>query len=604
MITEKLTPEELSFCENFYNPLCLAETLFSNYDSLSEFKENLTEIRMYQIPMLSFSPILDDNIKGLSTKEKFELKKGADEIYNFGGRRFGKSLIGEKIDICLSMLYADNCWTVFSSADAIHLADILDCITKAVDFHPLLRAYKMRFRASPKYDLQCKNGYLLQSVNQNIASKDSGKQWYGKHCQVQILEESSLENSASYDKRKDAISELGVVIRSSGMTNFTRFTPAGKAYYDPNNKSKILNLPQYVNVLFDDKEDKERQIEFGGRDSPLYKIFVQGSVIEDGISEFQMDRIEPYVDDKQDLKVFEIKKEAFPYFKNLIVVERPTNAERIFISADVGDGSGGSEILIHSEIGNKYNYLYRISLYSLTDLEQYEIFDYLIQKLSANVVALDNGDGTGRAIYRRLEKKYPSANLVSYRGGEKIGVDWKKDDKGKVLLENGKPVMLDEFMSEFSIRHLKSLLYTGRIQMPTDHKYLNQLNSVISRTVGTRTVYACISATGDHIIDAHKVFATAIWLKKDFNSTPKLSVDSGLGACSWSRQPRMNIDKNKWQLKLNNKEILEISKEDYLGGMNKFLQNELIRYSLENKKDLLEYLQNQITKLDELYCKD
>jgi len=161
--------------------------------------------------------------------------------------------------------------------------------------------------------------------------------------------------------------------------------------------------------------------------------------------------------------------------------------------------------------------------------------------------------------------------------------------------------MLDEFMSEFSIRHLKSLLYTGRIQMPTDHKYLNQLNSVISRTVGTRTVYACISATGDHIIDAHKVFATAIWLKKDFNSTPKLSVDSGLGACSWSRQPRMNIDKNKWQLKLNNKEILEISKEDYLGGMNKFLQNELIRYSLENKKDLLEYIQNEIQRLDKLH---
>ena len=310
MIQEKLTQEELVFCENFYNPLCLAETLFSNYDSLSEFKENLCEIRMYQIPMLSFSPILDVNIKELSPKEKFELRKGADEIYNFGGRRFGKSLIGEKIDICLSMLYADNCWSVFSSADAIHLADILDCITKAVDFHPILHAYKMRFRASPKYDLQCKNGYLLQSVNMNIASKDSGKQWFGKHCQVQILEESSLENSASYDKRKDAISELGVIIRSSGMTNFTRFLPSGKAFYDPKNKNKILNLPQYVNALFDDKEDNERQQEFGGRDSPLYKIFVKGEVIEDGISEFQIDRIEPYIDDKVELKVFEIKKKT------------------------------------------------------------------------------------------------------------------------------------------------------------------------------------------------------------------------------------------------------------------------------------------------------
>ena len=599
MIQEKITQEEIDFMLAWHYPPCLAESLFSNFDNLTECKDNFGSLRPYQYPMLSFESTIDTSDKTLTPREKFDLRKGVGEIYNFGARRYGKSLITEKIDICLSMVNDDNMWSGFASADQIHLQDILDVVTRAVSYHPILRMWKQRMRASPKYEITARNGWLLHSVNMNIAAKDSGSQFFGKHFQKLWIEEASMENDKAYDKRKDAVSELGAIIRSSGMTNFTKFTPAGRAFYDSENKSKILNLPQFVNPLFDDKEDKIRQKEYGGRDSVAYRVFVSGEVCEDGLSEFDIQRIQPYINERTPLKVFEVKKEAFGYFQNIIVVERPTNAERIFIAADIGDGAGGSEIIILSEIGNKYNYLYRISLYNLKDDEQYEIFDWLIQKLQANVVSLDCGDGTGRAIMRRIEKKYPKDGLVRYAGMEKIGVDFKKDEKGAVIIEDGKPALLEEFMSEWSVRFLKVLLYEGRVNIPQDYKFIKQLNSMISRVVGSRTVYACVSEDGDHVIDAWKVFSTAVWLKKDFNSTPVLSTPRGVGACNWATKRKVNKELEEF---IKNKEKIECTAEEYK-AVHQHLVNASMKANVTNNKELLGYLSNEIIRLNEIFKK-
>ena len=601
MLTEKITADELEFMQNFNTPVCLAESLFSCLDNLSENKDTLSSLRIYQYPMLSSEPFVDTEMPGLTEKEKFELRKGAGDLYNYGGRKFGKSLVTEKIDICLSMLYDDNFWCGFSSADAIHLQDILDVVTRGITFHPILKMFKRRFRASPKYELEAKNGWLLQGINMNVASKDAGRQWFGKHVKKLWIEEASLETDKAYDKRKDSLSELGAVLRLSGMTNFTRFTPAGKAFYEPEHKNQLLNLPQSVNPTFDEKEDKNRQKEYGGKDSLAYRIFVDGDVVEDGISEFDISRIEPYIDSKVDLKVFEIKKEAFQYFRNLIVVARPPNAERIFIASDIGDGAGGTEIGIFAELKNKFYYLYRIALYSLKDDEQTEIFDFLIQKLQANVIGIDCGDGTGRAIYRRLEKKYSKDNLVYYAGVEKVGIDFLKNDNGLIVLKDGKPVFVEEFMSEWSVRHLKSILYEGRLLMPNDFKFEKQINSVIARTVGTRTVYACVSEDGDHVFDMFKVFAMSVWLKKDFNATPKLgSQNGGLGAMNYDTMIAEERMKNLIEAIATHKPIT-CTIEEYHRCIAKFINDAYQLAEIRNDKEAMKYYNGEIRRLALLF---
>jgi hypothetical protein len=180
------------------------------------------------------------------------------------------------------------------------------------------------------------------------------------------------------------------------------------------------------------------------------------------------------------------------------------------------------EIIIHSEIDNKYNYLYNIVLYNLSTPEKQEILDFLIIKLKANVIGLDCGDGEGRAIYSWLELKYPKDNLVYYDGSMKLEVDFEYEENKDIKIEKGEVVYKKEYMSEFSVQHLIEMLYAGRIRIPEDYKFDSQFSVVMRFVTGTRVKYKCVSQTGDHLFDAYKVFAIAVFLKKDFNATPQI----------------------------------------------------------------------------------
>jgi len=136
--------------------------------------------------------------------------------------------------------------------------------------------------------------------------------------------------------------------------------------------------------------------------------------------------------------------------------------------------------------------------------------------------------------------------------------------------------------------------------MPTDYKFKKQINSVISKTTGTRTMYATVD--GGHVFDAFKVFALGQWIKKDFNATPKLgNSNNSIGVSSWTKPKQMNIDKIKWRKIIENKEELQITKEEYIKGFKYFLILERVRFSLEGKIELFNYLENEIKRLEKSY---
>lgn len=538
----KITEEELEFMESWHTPRCLIESLFSNFDNLIEFdEERFGSIRLYQFPMVSDEPLIDFETTAkyynFNKKQSFKLRKIVADIYNFGARKYGKSLMTLKTDVPISMLHDEGFWCGFSSIDSIHL-EILDKIKDAIQHHPILNLWKQRLKGAPKYKFVAKNGWQLDGINMNLKSKDPGSYFFGKHVHKLWGEEFSFETEEVYKKRKEAYSEQGAVLRLSGMTNFTKHTPAGRAFYRLSNKKKILNLPQYVSPEWDEEELQDRLEEYGGKDAPNFRIFVEGDIIEDGVSEFDIERIQQCYNKKSKIKRVEIKKEYYERFRDLIIVERPKNADRIFICADIGE-SAGSDIVILSEVDDNYNYLYDIVLYNLAHDEQVEIFKYLINKLEANVIGIDCGDGTGRAIYRELEKIYPKENLVWYDGSKKINVDFERDENNNVKIIKGQPVYRQEKMKEWSVTRLKTLLYGTRCRIPIDHKFDSQINSVISTKSGTNTIYVCISETGDHLFEAWRVFAIAQWLKKDFNQTkPITNQDWGIGATSWKKEPQ------------------------------------------------------------------
>ena len=508
-VLEKLSEEELSFLEALYYPIALTECLFSSYDNLTVMEETqLAHVRLGQIPLFSFEYIIDTDPL-IDEKANFQLRKGSGDVYALGGRLFGKTLCVEKLDFLNSvvLLGAEKCG--FSSYDAIHIRGVLEEIIQVLEHHPFFRIFEPEISRSPNYRFYFKTGYLLESINMNISGKKPGAQFFQKHLTRLYIEEASFETEQVYGQRRDSVSENGCVLRIAGMTNFTKYSPTGKIFYDLSQRGKLVNLPQYVNPKWDSAKREEAIKDFSGEQSINYRIFVKGEVVEDGVSVFDMERVRKNYDEHRTTKVFEINKKDLASFKSFVIVERPTNAENCFIYADIGE-SAPTEIGVIFKIGKKYRYVYNIVLYGLTDREQSEVFKWLARQLEANYIAIDTTDGTGRAIFRSLEEVFPKTNLIWVAFNEKLPVGFEKDDNGVLVLKDGKPVHKEEYVSEWSIKHLKDILYGDTMDLPLDYKLDQQLNSVISMQSGVRTVYSCVSEN-DHLFQAFQVFSIAHW---------------------------------------------------------------------------------------------
>ena len=541
MLLEKISEKELSFMEMWHTPRCLAECLFPDFDNFGRFEADKQDrLRLYQLPMLSNEALIDfkrtAKYHGLSKKEEFKLKKNVGNIFNFGARLYGKTLVSLKLDIALSSLYEKGLKSAFWSIDEKRLRGVLNDIKRAFEYHPVFRIWNLWLSFKPT--IQCygkKNYWSLKGINITLKGKSPGEQFYQLHVDKMWADEVSFETEEVFKKRRDSGGELGCIHRQAGMTNFVRNSPAGKSFYDPKNKKNIINLPRYANPYWGSEDLEDALTEFGGKEAPNFKIYVGGEIITDGVSEIDMDRVEGCYQKKKKIKRFELKKEQFKDFENLIVVERPKNADRIFICADIGE-SAGTDITIFSEVGNKYNYIYNIIAYNFTRKEQLKLFKWLIEKTEANIIGIDCGDAMGRNLSDDLEEAYTKDNVVRYAGATKLPVGFELNKKREVILKNGKPTVRLEYMSEWSVSRLKVLLYETRVNIPTDYKLNDQLQKIISTTSGTRKKYMCISESGDHLFSSFRVFAICEWLKHSFNDTPKMSSEWGSGASSWAKK--------------------------------------------------------------------
>ena len=522
MLLEKITPNELEFISEFYNPVALAECLFDDFDNLSAFTEDkLGNIRPYQFSMLSFEYLLDDDPR-LTTKENFKLREGAGNLYCFGGRKYGKTLLVEMVDMLVSMCLLEAEHVGFSSYDALHIRGILEKVIQALDVHPFFDTIlEPKINRSPNYHFYLRNGYTLDSVNMNLQSKSPGSQFFQKHFTRLYIEEASFETEEVNKKRLDSISENGCVTRLAGMTNFTKYSPVGRIFYDMKKKPWISNYPQTVSPKWDDTEKAKAVKEHGGEQSISYRVFVRGEVVEEGVAIFDMERVRKCYDDTRTVKHIEVNKQNYPNHKNVVIVERPKQASQCYISADIGE-SAPTEITIIFKIDEKYKYAYNVTLYNLTDKEQEVIFKYLYETLKGGFIGIDTTEGTGRAIFRSLGETLPAETLVWVGFNEKAPVDFDREENGTVIFEDGKPTYKEEYVSDWSVKRLKDLLYDGKMELPIDYKFDIQLNSVIAMVNATRTVYECV-AEEDHLFASFRVFAMAEW-QKEFSNVKPLTI--------------------------------------------------------------------------------
>jgi hypothetical protein len=910
MIT-KIKEPDLKVFQVLSHPISCAEILFHDFDALGMWDKNkFGKIRLYQYPMMSFDSLFLKD-KKLSDEKNWEIKNALAESYNLGGRLTGKTRISIIIDSVISTFNKVYNWLVISSYDKLHVQEIFEALINGFENHKILKIFNVRPLRSPNYKMNFANGCLLESVNMNVASKNPGGQFFGKHFDRHYMEESSFLTKEVSGKMLMAMSEKGCINRYSGMCTFTKTSPMGEIFFDLKNKKKIVNLPSYANPTWNDKKEADAIKEFGGKDcldenteiltddgwknieniskknkvvswdidnniskycninkiikydncqkmylyknqkvnfclsknhvlpiktekkgyrleklsniitnkvikksytlkdtsnclqcnkkldksyktkqkyfcsvgcknkytsqyeyypiehfyinqhmnwigiekeniniggttyfmddflaflgwfisegcvcaikekrglftwihwrisisqsknkqyiqeignilnrmklreyynngaytvtnkslgtwllencgkyaqnkkipkfvrhltirqinifldafnkgdgdgkrtqyytsssilakelqelifkighvssytfrkndisglytilesisdyknikinrnqiteiqyngkiwciqtnpyktifikrnkkcmwsgnSPGYQVQIEGKIIEGAESVFDIQRIrETYIKDRKGdaitIKSFEVNKESFFRYKEIVVVEKPNNAEFLGIYADIGEGGAPSEYIIISQTNKIYKYIYRITTFQLSPEEEKEFIKYLIELLCPNIIGLDNTSGVGKALISALIKDYPE-NVIPVSFNENIDIDYEKDKNGKYLTDKeGHYIFKQANVVDWSMQCLKDIFYSKKIQCYEDIKFDTQINNVIVGTTKQgKKLYGY--KTANHLFQAFQVFAIVHWQTEFKNIKPIIRRKPGHGA--------------------------------------------------------------------------
>lgn len=528
---EKIKKDDLIFFQTMSHPIACGEILFHDLDSLGSWdKEQYGKIRPYQYPMIAYDSLYLEDPK-LSKKENFEIKNGLAESYNLGGRLTGKSIIAIIEDSLIAIFNKTFTWAIIASYDALHVRSILEKIIHCLDNHAVMKLFNSHSLRSPTYKINIGNGTLLESVNMNITGKNPGGQFFGKHVDKMWIEEASFLTKEVSNKLFMSQSESGMISRFSGMTTFSKQAPMGKIFFDLRNKSKIVNVPSYVNNSWNDKKESDAIEEFGGRESVSYKVQIEGKIVEDSDTVFDIERIRECYNDKVEIKSFEITKEKFYKFKDMLFLDRLSNSTQVYLNSDIGEGSAPTEMTIIFKIEDKYKYEYNISLLRLSGDEQYDVFAYIIELLGIEIISTDTTSGLGKALMSRLTKKFgETRRFIWVSFNEKIKIDYEKDNKGNIVTDKeGKPEYKYEYITDWSIQRLKHLFYNKKMLCLTDYKLDLQFGGIIATTSGTRTIYG--SKVANHLFQAMQCFAVAEWMTEFENIKPVKRKKLGFG--SW-----------------------------------------------------------------------
>jgi len=521
-----ITNEEIEFLENFYDCTAMTECLIPENINSPQIWPNCQciTLRDYQLAMQNYSSIIADD-KELKKEEVVKLRKIVGDLYSIGARNLGKSL-ELWIDTILTVIHGVKEACV-ASFDDLHLSQVTDVITLYIESHKFLKVFHLSKETSRSqtvrkkpFKITTEHGTLVKGINEKVEGDSPGVGFHGLHFDYLNYEEFSYSSDDGAKKRVDSGNSLGYIERMSGIPDLCIGSPLGKIISNPKKKPWIWCLPQYVRQDYSDEMHKKLAEEHSGEQSVSFKLNVEAITLEGAYGFWDMARLkEASLKKKNRIKQFEIGKDTFNDFHNIIHVERLSGTETCYIMADMGFGSAPTEILIIFFDGKKYRYVYNITLYRLVRKEQAKIFHWLYKKLGGGFIAIDATSDDGETLEHVADLGIQRNHLLKIKLNENIEVGFQKDDEENVIIDNnGVPLMELQNSRQFAFKELERLMYGGTMEIPYDEKFLNQFTSTVAKqTKGMKTIYDNKSSA-DHLHSAFEIFAIARFLK-EFETT-------------------------------------------------------------------------------------
>jgi hypothetical protein len=259
--------------------------------------------------------------------------------------------------------------------------------------------------------------------------------------------------------------------------------------------------------------------------STSYRINVAADIIEGTQGAFDMQRLALNYTKKRVVKRFEITKDSFKNYKDILILEPIHNASATYVTSDVGD-SAATEITVFGKINNKYQLVYNITTYRLSLTKELpELMEYIFRKVEGNFMAVDSTI-MGKPVYEILADRL-NEKILDEKGNitkiikrvywvafnEDIVTGIQKDDKGYALKDRGGNILeKKEPALHFSVMRLQQLFYDRRFDIPDDdYKFELQFSSYVSIISGNRVVYDS-TISEDHYVQSFEVFALLEWL--------------------------------------------------------------------------------------------
>jgi len=521
---KNLTEKELFFCEQFYNARCLVETTFSKGAprNWNDGKKCIL-LRPYQRSFLGFDSALEDDDR-LSELDNFRRRIKVGTKIVISARKIGKTFIALVASILMKLVHYRDKEMTMASYDEKHVDKVLNDVKPFMFYHNFYRSYRQRIAGKPEYVIETKNGNRLFGINETVKGKSPGQNWNGHHTSINFQDEIQAETEESYSPKIDAVSDFGAMEILCGIPLITKVSPLGRTLRDPTLKKNIVRLPQYVSYVWDEATKQQRIRQYGGEESSGYRINVAADLIEGACGAFDMERVKANFNKKRIIKRFEITKKTFKNFKSSLIIEPIANADRVFVSADVGD-TAATEIAVIAKINKRYHLIYNITTYRLSLTQELpDIMEYIFRTVKANFMSLDCTI-MGKPVYEILSERLNEKTL-NEKGeitkvvkrvywcafNEDIVTGFEKDDNGIIIRDSkGIPVEKKENTLVFSVRRLNELFFDRKFDIPDDdYKFENQFSSYVSIISGNRIIYDT-TMSEDHYVQCMETFAILEW---------------------------------------------------------------------------------------------